>query len=333
MDRPFETLIGILDTSRKIIVQAHDFPDHDAIASAFGLASLLRRSGINASITAGGSIGGISLSAMIERVAIDIEPFPDEAGTDEAGSAQVIVVDGSPANGTVARIAGDLVGVIDHHPASLTPDCFFKDIRVDSGSCASIIWSYWKESGQEPDVRAATALLAGIQLDTDFLSRRVSPLDLEAHHALFFLGDRELAREVVRTTLSVSQLPHIGEALSNCKIKGDVLVCEIGRDCASELLSVLADFLLRLREIAFVAVVEARGPEYRLSARTRDPRVDAGEVIRLALEGIGEGGGHRHMAGGILKPGLYPGGEGLLERIETEVTSQRRRHEADNQKG
>ncbi len=270
----------------------------------------------------------------MERLSIEIEPFPATfpEGEADGSPAQAIVVDGSPANGTVARIAGELVAVIDHHPASSSPACPFVDVRTEAGSCSSIIWSYWKERGEEPDARAATALLAGIQLDTDFLSRRVSPLDLEAHHALFFAGDRDLAREVVRTTLSVAQLPHIGDALSNCRVRGDVLVCEVGRDCGSELLSVLADFLLRLREIAFVAVVEARGPEYRLSARTRDTRVDAGEAIRLALDGIGEGGGHRHMAGGIIEPGAYPGGEGLLERIESEVTSQRRRHETDGQK-
>ncbi len=330
MDRPYETLIGILDPARKVLVQAHDFPDHDAIASAFGLSALLRRSGLDASVTAGGSIGGISLSSMVERLSIEIEPFPE--AVPKEGPAQVIVVDGSPANGTVTRIAGDLAGVIDHHPAGSAPSCPFVDVRTEAGSCSSIVWSYWKERGEEPDARAATALLAGIQLDTDFLSRRVSPLDLEAHHALFFAGDRDLAREVVRTTLSVTQLPHIGDALSNCRIKGDVLVCEVGRDCASELLSVLADFLLRLREIAFVAVVEARGPEYRLSARTRDPRVDAGEAIRRSLDGLGEGGGHRHMAGGVIRPGSYPGGAGLLERIESEVTSQRRRHEADGKK-
>ncbi len=307
-----------------MVIQAHDFPDHDAVASAWALANLLRRKGFAVSVTAAGSIGGISLAAMMDRLSIVLEPFSVD------GRRQAITVDGSPSNGTVKKTAGELVGVIDHHPSSRMPDCPFRDIRTDRGSCSSIVWSYWNEAGEEPDPVSATALLAGIQLDTDFLSRRVSPGDLEAHCALFFLGDRDLAREVVRTTLTVSQLPHIAKALANCRVRGDIMACEVGKDCASELLSVLADFLLRLREIAFVVVVEAKGPEFRLSARSRDPRVDAGVALRKALSPMGEGGGHRHMAGGIIDPKRYPGIESLLEIIASEVEAQRRQHERDD---
>lgn len=307
-----------------MVIQAHDFPDHDAIASAWALANLLRRKGFTVSVTAAGPIGGISLTALMDRLSIALEPFRED------DSRQVITVDGSPANGTVKKAAGQLIGVIDHHPSSMDPDCPFRDIRTDHGSCSSIVWSYWKEAGEEPDPVSATALLAGIQLDTDFLSRRVSPGDLEAHCALFFLGDRELAREVVRTTLTVSQLPHIAKALANCRVRGDILACEVGKDCESELLSVLADFLLRLREVAFVVVVEAKGPEFRLSARSRDPRVDAGSAIRQALSPMGEGGGHRHMAGGIINPKQYAGIDSLLEIIASEVEAQRRQHERDD---
>ena len=40
---PFRTLIGILDPARPVLVQTHDFPDHDAVGSAYGLSELLRR--------------------------------------------------------------------------------------------------------------------------------------------------------------------------------------------------------------------------------------------------------------------------------------------------
>ncbi|HNY21782.1 MAG TPA: DHHA1 domain-containing protein [Treponemataceae bacterium] len=317
MENPFAALVGSLERARPVIVQAHDFPDHDAMGSAYGLSELLLRRGFDASITYGGEIQSISLSAMIERLGIPILPFA-EAERLEGG--QSIIVDGSPVGGTVKTVAGALMGVIDHHPVRTEFSCPFVDVRPDVGSCSTIIWTYWKESGEIPDQTTATALLAGIQLDTDFLSRRVSRTDLDAHYALFFLGDIELAREVVQTSLGTDQLAEVGRALATCRRSGSILVAELRGDYSGELLSVMADFLLRLREITF-AIVLATGPSgTRLSARTRDRRVDAGAILRKVLAGWGSGGGHPHMAGGFIEPSRRPDTARLLADIEAEIS-------------
>lgn len=324
---PFRTLLPVLNRQRPVLVQAHDFPDHDAIASAYSLCELLLRAGFTAEITFAGSVQSISLSIMMDRLSIQYVPFSEAAAIAEA---QTIVVDGSPVDGTIAKTAGELIGVIDHHPARRKPECPLVDIREDAGSCSAIIWTYWSDSGEEPDRTTATALLAGIQLDTDFLSRQVSQTDLDAHYDLFFRGNYELAREVVRTSLKLDQVRVIGKALTSSIVSGPTLLVELKGDYTSELLSVLADFLLRLQEITFVIAVEIRGEEYHLSARTRDCSIDAGRIIREALSTIGTGGGHRHMAGGIINPEKYPGSKLLLERITQELDSYRSAHETDN---
>ncbi len=324
---PFRALAEVLDKTRPVLVQAHDFPDHDAIASAYALCELLLRAGYTADMTFAGEIQSISLSIMMDRLSIQHLPF-DEAL--ELPGAQTIVVDGSPFDGTVRRAAGELVAVIDHHPVTGTPVCPLVDIRPDTGSCSSIIWTYWLDSGEEADRTTATALIAGIQLDTDFLSRHVSKTDLDAHYELFFMGNYELAREVVRTTLKLDQVRAIGKAFTSSQALGSTLLVELKEDYSSELLSVLADFLLRLQEITFVVAVEIRGEEYHLSARSKDCALDAGSIIRAALDGIGTGGGHRHMAGGIITPAKYPGSKLLLERITRELDTYRSEHEADS---
>lgn len=325
--KPFRALTGILDRERPVIVQAHDFPDHDAIASAYALCELLLRAGYSADLTFAGEIQSISLSIMMERLSIHSLSFAEAA---TIPGVQTIVVDGSPIDGTIQKTPGELVAVIDHHPYTVPPECPVVDIRPDAGSCSSIIWTYWLDSGEETDKTTATALLAGIQLDTDFLSRQVSKTDLDAHYELFFRGNYELAREIVRTTLKLDQVHEIGKAFSSSRVTGSTMLIELKEDYSSELLSVLADFLLRLQEITFVIAVEIRGEEYHLSARTRDRSIDAGSIIRASLAGIGTGGGHRHMAGGIITPEKYPGSKLLLERITQELDSHRSRHETDS---
>lgn len=323
-----DRLESLLDRQQPVLIQTHDFPDHDALGAACGLCELLLRHGFDARMVYGGLLQSISLQTMIDRLEIPVERLETNTGSN---NFQTIVVDGSPVNRTVRQTAGPLIGVIDHHPARRALHCPFVDIRPQMGSCSAIIWQYWKEANETPDRTTATALLAGIQLDTDFLSRRVTPDDLEAHYHLFTLADVDLAREVVRTSMDVTQLPIIGDALRTCYINGTFLYTELCGDYTSELLSVLADFLLRLREITFVVVAEIRGTEYHLSARTRDRTIDAGFVVRTALEDIGSGGGHPHMAGGVMKAEAWPGREEMIKRLETAITAMRSIHETDNQ--
>jgi nanoRNase/pAp phosphatase (c-di-AMP/oligoRNAs hydrolase) len=174
-------------------------------------------------------------------------------------------------------------------------------------------------------------LLAGIQLDTDFLSRGVGKLDLEAHYRLFFLGNGELARELVRTFLGTDQLVPLGHALAGCLTRDGALVTEVSGDCPAELLSVLADFLLRLRDVTFVTVVAESEGGYHVSARNRDRSVNAGAIIARAIGEAGSGGGHPHMAGGVFRPGGYPGAEAFLRKIIDEITAYRSKNETDGE--
>ncbi len=328
MEKPYATLQKLLDPARPILIQTHDFPDHDALGSAYGLSCLLARKNFDCSITYGGLIQSISLSQMIKHLDIRMISFEEACANP---SFQTIIVDGSPAAGTVKKVAGTLTGVIDHHPARKKVECPFIDLRSDVGSCSAIIWTYWKEAGETPQSATATALLAGIQLDTDFLSRRVSRTDLDAHYQLFFEGDSRLARDIVRTSLSVAQLADIGESFRSFLIKDSILLAEVHGDYTSELLSVLADFLLRLQEITFVVVIEVRGEEYHLSARTRDHCIDTGYIIRALLSKTGTGGGHPHMAGGLIHPSQYPGAEKFLQQIADNIAAYRSKNETDCQ--
>ena len=160
MTDPFRALIGNLDPARPVLVQTHDFPDHDAVGAAYGLSELLRRRNFACSIAYGGAIQSRSLTAMIDRLGIALDRLD---GTRTFPNAQTIVVDGSPAGGAVKEVAGILVGVIDHHPSRKKPACPFFDLRTETGSCSAIVWTYWRDSGEIPDATTATVAQEGEQ--------------------------------------------------------------------------------------------------------------------------------------------------------------------------
>jgi nanoRNase/pAp phosphatase (c-di-AMP/oligoRNAs hydrolase) len=299
---------------RRVAIQTHDFPDHDAMASAFALGLLLERFGFAPKLLYRGLIRSYSLWSMVSDLAIPVVRVTGDAG-EEWRHAPCIVVDGNPTNSNARQITDRLVAVIDHHGNSEQPDCPFVDIRTDYGACSSIIESYWHELNLSPDKVAATALLMGIQMDTDFLSRRVHQADLDALHRIFLTADWEYGSRVVKTALSKNDLNCLQAAIANARMQEGVFFTVINEDITQEVISILADFFLRLREVSITILVENKGETRPVSVRSQLPELSAARIIQTALAGIGEGGGHDYMAGGLLFPGAEINEEDLFLRF------------------
>jgi nanoRNase/pAp phosphatase (c-di-AMP/oligoRNAs hydrolase) len=319
---PFERLITSLDTSRQVVIQAHDFPDHDAVGAAYALSRLLEKRGIGAVLSYGGAIQSNSLAEEIQALHIPIAAAAD-AGIRE--DAQVIVVDGFVGNSNIAGLPGEVVGVIDHHVPPVPPKTRFHDIREDMGSCCTIVYQYVKEAsngdgeGANPsaslDRSTATALLVGLMMDTGFMTRGVSEFDIEAFSDLFFTGDWQMASRLLKNSLSLRDLGLFREAINSCVVAGDFCFVPLTKECTQEVMALVADFFLGLREVHFVVVVEPDREEYRMSVRSEDLERPADAIIKRALNGIGTGGGHIHMGGGSIPRDLFPGEEGLRKRF------------------
>jgi nanoRNase/pAp phosphatase (c-di-AMP/oligoRNAs hydrolase) len=322
---PFETLISTIDPARQVVIQAHDFPDHDAVGAAYALSRLLQARGINAVLSYGGAIQSDSLAEEIEALQI---PITAAAHAGIADDAQVIVVDGFVGNSNIAGLPGEVVGVIDHHVPPEPPGTAFHDIREDMGSCCTIVYQYVKESSNGSggadaattpagrlDRVTATALLVGLMMDTGFMTRGVSQFDIEAFSDLFFTGDWQMASRLLKNSLSLRDLGLFREAINSCVVAGDFCFVPLTKECTQEVMALVADFFLGLREVHFVVVVEPDREEYRMSVRSEDPGRPADAIIKRALDGIGTGGGHIHMGGGSIPRDLYPGEEGLRKRF------------------
>jgi nanoRNase/pAp phosphatase (c-di-AMP/oligoRNAs hydrolase) len=315
----FSRLLGCLGemfpqsgkTPKYVVIQTHDFPDHDAAAAAMGLGRLLDLHGYTSRLFYRGEIRSHSLLSMLTELDIPLTAFTDAAMENHL-EAPCVIVDGNPTNTNARQVTNLLLGVVDHHPNSAPPSCPFTDIRPDNGSCSSMIADYWEEAGLTPDKNTATALLVGIETDTDFLSRGVNPLDLKGLCRLFFLGDWQFSAGIIKTSLAQRDIPSLQQALANAHIRGSFFFTVITVDTSQEVISILADLFLRFREISVSVIVENEGTAHHVSVRSRDPAVSAARLIRLALRGIGEGGGHDHMAGGLLYTSENSAGEGEL---------------------
>jgi nanoRNase/pAp phosphatase (c-di-AMP/oligoRNAs hydrolase) len=305
---------GTITQQKPVLIQTHDYPDHDAVAAAFGLQQLLLRFNVHPHIVYRGIIQSHSLWTMISELNISLMRI-EELVPDHLKNVPCIIVDGNPNNTNARPINENLFGVIDHHVDSKTPDCPFADIRTSYGSCSTIVADYWEEAAFAPEKNTATALLMGIEMDTDFLSRNTGPSDLDALHRLFFRADWQYGTQLLKSSLSVKDIPTFAMASANAQISGSLFFTTIDTETSKEVISILADYFLRLREIAVSVIIEVQPNRRHVSVRSKAPDISASSVIRKALSAIGSGGGHDSMAGGDIDTSINISNEDLFQRF------------------
>ncbi len=302
-------LIKELRTDRQICIMTHDFPDHDAVAAAFGLQYLLQSVGIETHIVYKGMLQSPSLEHAILLLNISIYHYDDVV----EGGAQIITVDGLPSISEDDDVK--ICAIIDHHKFSHPEYVTYKDIRASYGSCATIVWDYFRDSKTNVPQSIATVLLMGIMMDTMFMTRGVSQTDLRAYSELFYLGDWALASRLLRNSLSIDNLSVFQEALKKYRRHNQLIFVSISIECSVEVQALLADFFLGLREITIVAVVIRHSGTIRISLRSEDKSYPCDQLIRKVVEDIGQGGGHAHMAGGQIPDNEYPGDAEIEKRL------------------
>ncbi|WP_300417369.1 bifunctional oligoribonuclease/PAP phosphatase NrnA [uncultured Oscillibacter sp.] len=281
-----------------VYIQTHNFPDPDAIASAFGLQKLLERQGVKSRLCYDGKIDKLSTAKMLEAFRIEMSPYeslrPEMRETD-----RIICVDTQKHAGNVTDFVGDEVACIDHHPTFVPMEYRYRDIRP-AGACASLIAEYYALSGEEPDRDAATALLYGIKMDTLQFTRGVTELDIRMFGYLFPLCDQEALSGLERNNLEFTDLKAYGAAIESIRLYDGVGFSYIPFPCPDGLIAILADFLLALIEVEVAVVFCSREDGVKLSVRSEKPEVHAGDLLHKALQGIGSGGGHASMGGGLI---------------------------------
>jgi nanoRNase/pAp phosphatase (c-di-AMP/oligoRNAs hydrolase) len=280
----------------KVWIQTHNFPDADAIASAFGLQSFLELHGVKAEICYNGQVDKISVVKMIDVFQIDVRHIEQATIREED---YVVLVDGQKYNANLTDIPGDEVAVIDHHKTMIPCEYAYRDVRI-TGACASLIAEYFWKSKTNISDRVASALTYGIKMDTDSLNRGVTKLDLKMLAYLFDLTDHALVQSMYNNGMELEDLRAYGAAIENIEIYGELGVARIPFDCPDGLVAMVSDFILKLDAVTVSVIYSQRSTGLKFSVRSEKPHVHAGDLTAEALLGIGNGGGHFSMAGGFV---------------------------------
>jgi len=309
-------IVSVYGGEEYLYIQTHNYPDHDAVASAAGLRHLLGTFGIDGRIIYEGDIQRDSLLKMIELLDIPVMRS-SECGLEAA--KKIIIVDGCKGNKNVTDLVGEEVAVIDHHQVKATDDVPFVDIRPDHGACSSIIYSYFRELGVAVPRNVATALMIGINMDTALLTRGVGEADVQAYADLYPLADIRLQNSLLRNYIQTKDLEFYRYAINNVKIDRGVSFCYFPDGCNQNLLGILGDFFLSLEEIDFVILCAKNGGKMNFSLRNEREEWNASLVVQNALRGIGFGGGHQDMAGGIINDASSFDGDAIYRRFAAEL--------------
>lgn len=304
-----EQLVSVIQ-NKKVYIQTHNFPDPDAIASAFGLQTLLKRHGIEGVICYKGKIDRMSLKRMLEFMRIEAFEINELQGITEED--EVILVDAQKGNTNIIDMTGREIACIDHHPVYEKGNYRFEDIRENTGACASIIASYFMENNVTIDKNMATALMYGIKIDTANMTRGVGQLDLDVFYQLYNKCDRAVIHELDSCNLQFDDLNAYANAIQSIQVYDNISFANTGCDCPEPLVASISDFMLALAAVEF-SVVYAMNPDgIKLSIRSSRADWDAGRITMEALKGIGNGGGHASMAGGFVPYGEYKDKKELL---------------------
>ena len=297
-----ENKLEILITKIKnkhIYIQMHNFPDPDAIASAFALSYLLSVYDIKATIFAYGKIDRFNTEKMIELFNIPVK-FIEDMELNIEKDDEIILVDSQYGNGNIEKTNGKIIASIDHHKRLNEYTYEYIDIRDNMGACASILASYFHHNNMEIPSNVAEALLYGIKVDTLSLTRGVSQFDMDMFYYLYNKCNKLIMNFIEKNTLRFNDLTAYENAIKTIRLKGKISFSDAGYGCNDALVAVISDFMLDLSEVSLSVTFSVKNDGVKLSVRSEDDYHHAGDIIIEALRGIGTGGGHGVMAGGFI---------------------------------
>jgi len=288
-----------------VVIQCHDNPDPDAIASAFALYKFLAEQGKDAQIVYSGvsEIRKTNLLLMVVELKIPlrfIKRDDDSSVFEGKGKNILVMLDCQYGAGNVKKLAADEIAIIDHHVKEM-PETPLSDIRPFLGSCSTLMWHLLCNAGFDfkNHLDVGTALYYGLYTDTNRLSEIMHPLDKDLRDNIKY--DSGLMKKLRNSNLSIGDLTIAANTLLNHRIceKINCAVFE-AESCDPNVLGFISDLALQVDNIVVCVVFCRVSGGLKLSVRSCVREVMANELAEKICRGIGSGGGHNSKAGGFI---------------------------------
>lgn len=317
------------DKPHVILLSGH--PDPDSIGSAMAHHRICEHLGISSVIAHVLPVARSENRALVNLLNVKLTQVAEPADLEAFG--YLSLVDASASEASVALPKDiQLLTVVDHHRPATVPEAPFVDIRQDVGS-TSTIYAEYLEQGVAPfdatgadDTRVATAMLFGIQTDTDDFSL-ATPADFRAASYVRRFVDAATLSRIGRRTVTAEAMDAVSRALTNLEVVRDFALAGIGRVSAvnRDAIPTAADFILRREDIDTVLVFGLVENRIDGSLRTNSASVDPAAFMENAFgkdaSGRYYGGGRRDKGGFQIPLGFFGevSDEDSLWRIVTQV--------------
>jgi len=283
-------LFALFESRPRLLILIH--PDPDSIASAQALRQMLLRKCSKIAVAIDEPIKRLQNQAMVRLLKIGLVEAKQVKFSDFDFLA---VTDGQRDHFPIlSRQKVDIC--IDHHPLVKDRGYRFSDLRTDYGATSSILAEYLEAARIKTSSFLATALCYGIKTDTDNFTRNVHRSDAIAFSKLFPSADYYLLRSIDQVEISLRHLGLFSSALGQLKVRRKRVIIHLGLVPSTDLLVIIADFLIRVSEIEMVLVSGFADPRLTVILRNRNPRRDIGLLAKNAFEPPGVAGGHRYAA-------------------------------------
>lgn len=284
-----------------IIVQCHDNPDADAIASGYGVYCYLSKQGKNVRFIYSGRfpIQKTNLILMVTELKIPIEYV------EKMEEAELLVtVDCQYGEGNVTLIPAKTVAVIDHHQvAGELPQ--LSEVRSNLGSCSTVVRELLRREGIDinEDKKLATALYYGLMTDTNNFTEIFHPFDKDLRDDAAF--ERSMLTRFRNANLSLKELEIAGTALLGYSYHKDHRYAIVeAQPCDPNILGIISDMMLEVDSVDTCLVYSVLPFGIKISVRSCIKEVKASELAEFITEGVGSGGGHLEKAGGFIQKEL-----------------------------
>ena len=282
----------------EIVIQCHDNPDADAIASGFGLYLYCQEHGKNVSLIYGGNnvIRKSNLTLMVECLKIPIQHV-----TSINAPELLVTVDCQYGAGNVTRFPAKNIAVIDHHRLSGDLPAL-NNVNSALGACSTLVWQMLKRAGYDinKEPHLATALYYGLYMDTGECAEIAHPLDRDLRDEAKF--EQEFMVRFQNANISLDELETAGAALMQCEYNEEYrfAVVKVGA-CDPNLLGIISDLVLEVDAVDTCLVFSVLPVGVKISVRSCVREARANEMAAMICQGIGSGGGHKRKAGGQIQ--------------------------------
>jgi nanoRNase/pAp phosphatase (c-di-AMP/oligoRNAs hydrolase) len=300
-------------TKPRVAIFSHACPDPDAISSMMGMSWLLERAyGLESSMFYAGEISHPQNGSMVNLLVPPLQRVDEVYRSGEFDIS--ILVDTVPSHAGTCKNKVEFDVVIDHH-REIPHDFEGVLIHRKTGSCAGIVYDMmksmvpkenWLSDEVDADMKIATALIAGIVTDTNFLmSDDCTEYERNAFNDLFQFRNSDFLHQIVFFKRRKFWVDKKAEACTlakvddeGCAVVGLGLIPEKERDLIADMAEEMVSWASVNTAVAFGVV---GGDRIEGSVRSLNASLNVSDFCKKLGGRYGSGGG-KHGKGAYQLP-------------------------------